>query len=958
MTEIILTSSVLIVVLALLRRLLRGRMDPRLQYALWLLVALRLLIPGTLFPAPVSVAGAAEDLRVSIQQAFPGPADLTADPAADLANQPAQPPQALTPDGHTTVYHRAPPEIARRTYNWPDILWKAGIALVGGALVLSNLRFYLRLRKSRKRLNLPREAGAGRLPVYLAEDLASPCLFGLFRPAIYLPPQALEAGRLNHVLTHELTHFRHGDHLWALLRSLCLALHWYNPLVWQAAALSRRDCELACDDGVIRRLGEDHRLDYGDTLLYMVAAGRPNLLRTATTMSDGKRTMAERIALIARRPRMLKATLALVAAALCAVVVVTFGGAAESAPAEDSQSPAPGTEDPLPPEEENSRPLSAGRLTSTDYVHPSGLFSLTLPDNWPEEVRCVETADAAAFYEAGAYDAEAGQGWLMSVVPQPASWAEVYDQSGTPLGEFDSSGSPYVYMLDLNPEPAGDSHTQSLLDQRDQLVRSFRGQTGAEDFSRLVRDAYRTDMPLAIAYLPYLNWASYDELYGEEELWNLLSALMSYVELADPDWDQYHDILSNRSRYQPIDGAYATAIQEGILWPLYEKNPQRFASVLGSAYLTDDERADVLEWIRYPLSLDQGRVNFPEEALTDEEMYAVLGLTPGAGGVTASPSARTLTSAGERFSFLPENTAGVYAAEYSSSDPSVASVDREGTVTAVSPGQAVITLHFEGSGGQWDFTCAVTCSWTEGEPEGDTGDPAATLYGSTYGWELMDQWQRQLFGLTFAVPALPDQEQIYDDGYADGLERSLLDLLESHGQAYLGDDFDSVILDSALPLHPEYREEVAVSYRFVAAREFQFPDGQTVRLTQDSPSLETTFTVMGLSRVRGDLLVGGPDLYGTSELANAVITGADSWNLAYIYQDILSRTQAQLLANPNTADYTVLNVELIDDGALDAALLDIRAGDTLEVTYNIGVESPDRGGLGVGTFVTTYTFAE
>ena len=208
-------------VLALLRRLLRGRMDPRLQYALWLLVALRLLIPGTLFPAPVSVAGAAEDLRVSIQQAFPGPADLTADPAADLANQPAQPPQALTPDGHTTVYHRAPPEIARRTYNWPDILWKAGIALVGGALVLSNLRFYLRLRKSRKRLNLPREAGAGRLPVYLAEDLASPCLFGLFRPAIYLPPQALEAGRLNHVLTHELTHFRHGDHLWALLRSLC-----------------------------------------------------------------------------------------------------------------------------------------------------------------------------------------------------------------------------------------------------------------------------------------------------------------------------------------------------------------------------------------------------------------------------------------------------------------------------------------------------------------------------------------------------------------------------------------------------------------------------------------------------------------------------------------------------------------------------------------------------------------
>ena len=894
MTELILTSSVLILLLILLRRLLRGRMDPRLQYALWLLVAVRLLIPGALFPAPVSVAGAAEDLRVSIRQAFPGPADLTADSAADLASQPAQPPQALTPDGFTTVYHSAPPEITRRTYNWLDILWKAGIALVGGALIFSNLSFYLRLRKGRKRLDLPREAGAGGLPVYLAEPLSSPCLFGLFRPAIYLPPQALETGRLDHILTHEFTHFRHGDHLWALLRSVCLMIHWYNRLVWWAAALSRRDCELACDDGVIRRLGEEHRLDYGETLLHMVAAGRPGLLRTATTMSDGRRTMAERIALIARRPRMLKATAALVAAALCAVVVVTFGGAAEPAPAGNPAAPAAPAEDPIPPETENARPLSSGRLASADYVHPSGLFSLTLPDNWPEEVRCAETEDGAAFYEAGAYDAEAGQGWLMSVVPQPVSWAEVYDPDGIPLGRFDSNGSPYVYMLDLNPEPAGDERTQSLLEQRDQLVQSFRSQTGADDFSRLVHDACPADMPLAITYLPYLNWSSYREVYGEAEMGSLLEALGVYVEAEDLDWGQYHDVLSNRSRYQPIDGAYATAIEEGIIWPLYEKNPQRFASVLGSVYLTDEERSDVLDWLRYPLSYDQGRGNFPEEALTDEEIYAVLGLASPAGS------------------------------------PPAASLPEDGS-PAVDP--------------------------PEDGPASDSPNPAATLYGETYGWELMNQWQRALFGVVFAVPAVPDQERIYDDDYADGLERSVLALLEDHAREYLGDDFDSVILDSALPLNPAYREEVAVSYRFVAVREFQFPDGRTVRLTQDSPVLETNLTVMSRTQARGDLLASGPDIYGTGELAGAVITGADNWNLAYIYQDILSRTQDQLRANPSTADYTVRTVELLDDGGLDAALLAARAGDTLEVTYNIGLESPD-GNLGVGTFLLTYTFAE
>ena len=139
---------------------------------------------------------------------------------------------------------------------------------------------------------------------------------------------ALDPGRLEHILVHEETHRRHGDQLWGLVRGVCLALYWYDPLVWWAAVLSRRDCELACDHSAIRRLGEDRRLDYGQTLVSMIVPGRPltGLLRTATTMSEGKRTMKERIALIVHRPRMLKVTLAAVAVIVAAVVVLTFGG--------------------------------------------------------------------------------------------------------------------------------------------------------------------------------------------------------------------------------------------------------------------------------------------------------------------------------------------------------------------------------------------------------------------------------------------------------------------------------------------------------------------------------------------------------------------------------------------------------------------------------------------------------
>ena len=69
------------------------------------------------------------------------------------------------------------------------------------------------------------------------------------------------------MLTHELTHYRHLDHLWSVLRGVALAVHWWNPLVWLAAACSRRDGELACDEGALRRLGDNERIPYGEALL-------------------------------------------------------------------------------------------------------------------------------------------------------------------------------------------------------------------------------------------------------------------------------------------------------------------------------------------------------------------------------------------------------------------------------------------------------------------------------------------------------------------------------------------------------------------------------------------------------------------------------------------------------------------------------------------------------------------
>ena len=440
MTEILLSSSLLILVLALLRRLLRGRIDPRLQYGLWLLVALRLLIPGTLFTVPVSVAGAAAELRQNIAEtlqeapissaedgssaASTGETAAAADPQGNSHFSAAEEESgtASVQEGGTSsvpseeIISTARPEetsgssgetasggssavqrfasLLSPLYNYytetaeyplstpqeqwnQDILgrgyhingyevdleggrqivtysryasiwdmpfwrwpWYAGMAVMGCLLVGTNLRFSLSLRKKRQRLPQTALPADCPTPVYLVEDLGSPCLCGLLRPAIYINEQSLAPGRLTHILAHEQAHRRHGDHLWALLRMVCLCVYWFDPFVWWAAVLSRRDGELACDHSAIRRLGEDQRLDYGRTLVDMIVPGRvlPGLFRTATTMTDKKRTMKERILLIVKRPQMAIATLILVLLGTALAAVLAFGGGQEPTNADGGSS--------------------------------------------------------------------------------------------------------------------------------------------------------------------------------------------------------------------------------------------------------------------------------------------------------------------------------------------------------------------------------------------------------------------------------------------------------------------------------------------------------------------------------------------------------------------------------------------------------------------------------------------
>lgn len=349
MIQILVTASVLILLLAALRFALRGRISLRLQYALWLLAAVRLLVPVTFGSSPLSILNAAPSMELAYVQftgdlgsaasaepnvsSAPGTGEGAGSSQAEGGTDASRWESAGTADPGLTVLPQAPSEgdLPANTTVFPLSrllmgVWAAGMAVMTVWLLAVNRAFRVRLRRSAQRLDRPDVP----LPVYVSDAIPSPCLSGLFRPAIYLTPECLEdEGRLRHVLAHEYTHYRHGDHLWALVRCLCLTIYWFHPLVWWAASLSRRDCELACDEGALARLGEGERTAYGRTLISLtVARTRPaDLLEAATTMTAGRSGLKERVLLIAKRPKMLAVTAAAVVLLCVLAVACTFTGA-------------------------------------------------------------------------------------------------------------------------------------------------------------------------------------------------------------------------------------------------------------------------------------------------------------------------------------------------------------------------------------------------------------------------------------------------------------------------------------------------------------------------------------------------------------------------------------------------------------------------------------------------------
>ena len=335
MLEWFVSSAILLTVLIALHYLLRGRVSPKLQYALWAIALVRLLLPFSVGQSAASVENLVPETQHYVLYTAPRTAPEPEASAPSQPQQAAQPPVQVLPAreaAETQKAVRGGSVLELKTVL--TVVWAVGAAGVLLWFFGCNLAFGRALQKD---ATLFAPASPGCPAIYVSPAIASPCLFGFLRPAIYLTLESAADDALRrHCIAHEQTHYRHGDHLWALLRGVCLALHWFDPLVWWSAHLVRTDAELCCDEDAIRLLGETERADYGRTLIRMTCRTRVDPLSAATTMSGRGSQLKERIRAIAKHPK--TAVPVLIAVLLIAAIAAgcTMTGAEQKSTAPDT----------------------------------------------------------------------------------------------------------------------------------------------------------------------------------------------------------------------------------------------------------------------------------------------------------------------------------------------------------------------------------------------------------------------------------------------------------------------------------------------------------------------------------------------------------------------------------------------------------------------------------------------
>ncbi len=336
-----LTSALMVTAVLLIRFFFKNKLSFLVLYPLWGLVLLRLLLPVNIIESPISIINLANTLNSLNNKEISAPAARQADTSKTfplntknqniniqgkniIINKNKETSQ-ITASEEDKEQHEENSDKAKTAdeaqnlnstrviINPVIIIWIAGSTIFFICVIISNGIFYKKLRMSRKHIYTDNK----KIPVYMSDIVSTPCLTGILHPAVYLPlyilnPGNIQSGYLKQILAHEYTHIKHKDHIWALMRIICLGIYWFNPFVWLAAFYSKQDAELACDEAVLKNCNNTEKYNYGKMLIGISQKNSYGKLYIATSLGSSKSNLKERVTMITKKRKIKKCHIALI----------------------------------------------------------------------------------------------------------------------------------------------------------------------------------------------------------------------------------------------------------------------------------------------------------------------------------------------------------------------------------------------------------------------------------------------------------------------------------------------------------------------------------------------------------------------------------------------------------------------------------------------------------------------
>lgn len=292
------STGVVIAVLLLLTPALRKGTWAKWRCLVWVLLALRLLLPFQLpaIHAPLAVS-LPDQVLITQAESTPSPGPVPGEASPAPQQRPVSGPQSLS------------------LLDILSLVWAAGALGFLGFHLVGHLRFRRWLLRCQQRQETPqaealaqalaKDLGLRRpIPLVVSRAAPSPMTLGFFHPLVVLPPRAYSQEELTFILRHELAH-RKGGHLWCkLLLLLAQGVHWFNPLVHWMAHQAEADLELACDDQVVKDAAPAQRQAYAQTILSSLEASVSKAAPLSTQFQGGTHTMKARFQnILAPAPR-------------------------------------------------------------------------------------------------------------------------------------------------------------------------------------------------------------------------------------------------------------------------------------------------------------------------------------------------------------------------------------------------------------------------------------------------------------------------------------------------------------------------------------------------------------------------------------------------------------------------------------------------------------------------------